>query len=160
MIDYHYAKPENFMYIVKGNNMYIKQVSNSNNISFFIDCVINGVEEDVNNKFILKLFDFDDQFVYFLKKLENHIKTHKLFSGSSFISSLKMSHKRFLETKVKYRYSKFEVKVYNDTILYPITEIKEPIKARICLELNNVWKMNNYSGILFIVKQIKINTHK
>lgn len=156
MIDYHFANPSKFVYLIpeSGLNMYIKQANKKDNISFRVNCEVTGVEEKSPGKYILKLYNTDTEFDTFITHLEKCIQMYaKKCKGFNQFKSNKKAN--YFETKIKYRYSKFEVKCYKDEFLYPVNEMKN-CKARVLLELSNVWKMNEYYGILWIVKEIKI----
>jgi len=157
MIDYHYAKPNKFAYLVpkSGLNMYIKQSNGKDNISFRINCEIRGIEEKETGKYILKLYNTDTEFQTFITELEKCIRkcATKCKDFTYFKSNMKSD---FFKTKVKYRYSKFEVKCYKDSFMIPPNEIT-PCKARVLLELQNVWKVNQYYGCLWTVREIVCN---
>ena len=161
LLNYHFANVNKFNYLIpkSGLNMFIKQktgVNTSTNITLNVECDITSFEMSSNNKYILHLRNLPLPFIEFIKNLELKIKEiaheHSAFENCIYKSKLNFND---LEVKIKYRYSKFEIKcIDKDGFLKPLREVHNK-KIIATIELLNIWKINHFFGPLWVIHIIE-----
>lgn len=165
LIHYLYAKPDKFSYLVPESklNMYVKVPTGpgkSSNILIETPevTVQNGIQESENKKYTVSFTEASKEFSIFMGKLEGNIKRYgeeawpgEIYRGGGF----------HYTAKVPYRYKKFETTVIDadgyPTNIYNL--LKTGFKAKLKLELKNVWRYNGSFGPLWEVREIKL-THQ
>ena len=166
LIHYRYAKPKNFSYLIPDSqlNMYVKvQTAPGESSNVFIETpevtVENGIQKSEKNKYSVAFREGGSkEFNIFMGELNSNIERYgkeawpgEIFRGNGFDYI----------AKVPFRYNRFEtiVKDADGHITNIYNLIKTGFKAKLKLELKNVWRYNESFGPLWEVREINL-THQ